>query len=137
MPGKLHSRHPAALIRVEQRFLLFPRRPHPARFVHFQDFRRFVHRCQNEIYDGYESARQWCYTGRLRLNFVKLKSWKISAKGNSWIEYQGHHIIVVRRSNGKFTLRIDGEAGKLFFPDRNSAMARAFDVVMRKVDLGR
>ncbi|HEY5792666.1 MAG TPA: hypothetical protein VIS74_05165 [Chthoniobacterales bacterium] len=68
-----------------------------------------------------------------RANFLKLKSWKTSAKGNVWIEYQDHHIIVIKCRNGKFTLRIDGEAGKLFFPDRHTAMLRAFDVVMRKI----
>jgi hypothetical protein len=72
-----------------------------------------------------------------KANFLKLKSWRISTKGNYWIEYQDHHIIVVRCSNGKFTLRIDGKAGKLFFLDKVSAMARASDVVMRKIERGR
>jgi hypothetical protein len=30
----------------------------------------------------------------------------------------------------QFKLRIDGQAGKLFFNARSSAMARAFDLVM-------
>lgn len=68
-----------------------------------------------------------------RANFLKLKSWKTSAKGNSWIEYQDHHIIVVKCRNGRFTLRINGQPGKLFFPDRRTAMLRAFDVIMQKV----
>ena len=72
-----------------------------------------------------------------KTNFLKLKSWRTSAKGNYWIEYQEHHIIVVRCSNGKFKLRIDGVAGKLFFNDKTAAMGRAFDVVMKRVEQGR
>jgi hypothetical protein len=72
-----------------------------------------------------------------KANFLKLKSWRTSAKGNYWIEYQDRHVIVVRCSNGKFTLRIDGQAGKLFFKDKQTAMGRAFDVVMKRLEQGR
>lgn len=69
-----------------------------------------------------------------KANFLKLKGWRTSAKGNYWIEYQDHHIIVVRCSNGKFKLRIDGVAGKLFFNDKILAMGRAFDVVIKRIE---
>lgn len=48
---------------IELCFLLLPGRPHSSRLVHPQDFSRFVHRCQNEIYDVYESG-----TSRPRLD---------------------------------------------------------------------
>ena len=71
-----------------------------------------------------------------RTNFLRLKSWRTSAKGNMWIEYQDHHIIIVRLSPVKYRLRIDGQLGKLTFSDKQRAMLRAFDVVMQKVSRG-
>jgi len=72
-----------------------------------------------------------------RANFLKLKGWQVSSKGNPWISYQDHHIVLIRRPNRKFRLQIDGEFGKLTFPDERSAKLRAFDVVMRKIMKGR
>ena len=69
-----------------------------------------------------------------RYKFPSLKSWKVSAKGNRWINYQGHHIVAIKWSSGQFRLRIDGELGTLDFPTVEEAERRAFDVVMQKVD---
>ena len=72
-----------------------------------------------------------------RLSFPKLKSWKISSRGNEWMNYQGHHIVLIHWSSGKTRLRIDGELGKLDFENAAKAKLRAFDVVMRRVELGK
>ncbi len=69
-----------------------------------------------------------------RAAFTKLKGWQTSAKGNLWIEYQGHHIVVMRLPSGRCRLRIDGEFGKLTFANKERAQRRAFDVVQRKLD---
>jgi hypothetical protein len=68
-----------------------------------------------------------------RQNFAKLKSWKVSAKGNEWIRYQGHHIVLIVWSNGKYRLRIDGELGKIEFDTARDAKLKAFDVIMHRI----
>lgn len=68
-----------------------------------------------------------------RAAFTKLKGWQTSEKGNLWIEYEGHHIVVVRFPGGRCRLRIDGEFGRLTFANKDRAMRRAFDVVQRKL----
>ncbi|MCB1100654.1 MAG: hypothetical protein KDN22_34145 [Verrucomicrobiae bacterium] len=69
-----------------------------------------------------------------RNNFPRLKSWKMSTRGNEWINYLGHHVVVICWSDGSFRLRIDGELGKLTFADVVAAKRRAFDVVIRRVE---
>ena len=72
-----------------------------------------------------------------RANFLKLKGWQKSVKGNPWISYQDHHIVLIRQRDRKFRLQIDNVFGKMVFPDERSAKLRAFDVVMRKIHTGR
>lgn len=67
-----------------------------------------------------------------RANFPKLRSWRASAKGNLWIKYKDHHIVVMEREEA-FRLSIDGELGKLYFKTEREAKLRAFDVVMYKL----
>lgn len=111
------------------------------RFVHYlshPDWKSVIavgRICANEL-SGDKSAddaeQRLRNRSQRRANFPKLKSWRTSAKGNHWIEYQGHHIVVIRWKT-KYRLRIDGELGKLDFEDQRSAKLRAFDVVMQRV----
>ena len=68
-----------------------------------------------------------------RQSFAKLKTWKISAKANEWIKYQGHHIVLIGWSDGKYRLRIDGELGKIHFATPKDAKMKTFDVVMHRI----
>ena len=68
-----------------------------------------------------------------RLNFAKLKSWRKSAKGNQWIDYHDHHVVLVPWGRGRYRLRIDGTLGKHTFTDPNTAKLRAFDVLAHKL----
>ena len=116
------------------------------RFVHYlkhQDWREVIavgRICASELSgtsqaDG-EERKLRNYAQR-RTNFLKLKGWQMSAKGNPWISFQDHHIVLLRRRDGKFKLQIDGEFGTMVFPDERAAKLRAFDVVMRKIHKGR
>ena len=113
------------------------------RFVHYLKHTDWKHTikvgriCANELSGDKraDSSEQSLRNhAQRRSNFPALKGWKSSAKGNLWIEYQDHHIVIMRSASGKFRLRIDGVFGKLDFPDLRSAKLRAFDVVMRKID---
>ncbi|MDB4793685.1 hypothetical protein OAG63_01480 [Methylacidiphilales bacterium] len=64
-----------------------------------------------------------------RMEFIHHKDWRELAQGNYWIEYQNHHIIVVRYHHGQFKLRINGVVGKLFFKNAVAAMGKAFDII--------
>lgn len=66
-----------------------------------------------------------------RTNFSDLKAWKASMKGNLWIDYEGHHIIVVSSAKGIF-LRIDGKAGQIKYNSIREAKLKAFDVINNK-----
>ncbi len=73
-----------------------------------------------------------------KTEFIHHKDWRQSAQGNFWIEYQGHHIVVVSYHHGQFKLRIDGVPGKLFFKNAVAAMGKAFDVLEEKrIEQGR
>jgi hypothetical protein len=68
-----------------------------------------------------------------RSNFPNLKSWKKSSKGNTWINYQNYHIVIVEFGKNQHRIRINGELGKIDFKDLRSAKLRAFDVVMNRL----
>ena len=80
-----------------------------------------------------ETTEKYLHDRAPRKNeFIHHKGWRESAQGNFWIEYQGHHIVVVGYRLGQFKLRIDGVLGKLFFKNAVAAMGNAFDVVEEK-----
>lgn len=68
-----------------------------------------------------------------RQRFPRLKSWKVSAKGNQHIDYLGEHVIVMKRSAG-YALKIGRKFGELLYPTDREAMLKAFDVLVRRLD---
>lgn len=67
-----------------------------------------------------------------RVKFPERKGWKVSPKGNPWIDYEDHHIIVIRSPKGDCMLRIDGQLGKIKYKSVKEAQLKAFDVIQRK-----
>jgi len=66
-----------------------------------------------------------------RQRFPRLKSWRVSAKGNQHIDYLGEHVIVMKRSAG-YALKIGRKFGELLYPTDREAMLKAFDVLVRR-----
>ena len=66
-----------------------------------------------------------------RSKFPELKRWKMSPKGNLWINYEDHHIIVIRAPKGECMLRIDDKPGRIKYKNVKEAQLKAFDVVQQ------
>ncbi|MFN9819301.1 MAG: hypothetical protein ACK56K_01195 [Akkermansiaceae bacterium] len=66
-----------------------------------------------------------------RQRFPNHKSWKLSSKGNRYIEYSGSFVVVTKKPDG-YRLKIDERWGNIAFPTAKEAMLRAFDVITRK-----
>ncbi len=62
--------------------------------------------------------------------FPDRKAWKVSPKGNLWINYEDHHIIVIQTSKGIY-LRIDDRLGKIKYGTIREAQLKAFDVIQQ------
>lgn len=67
-----------------------------------------------------------------RGRFVNHRSWKISSKGNEWIEYEGF-LIVVLKQRGGFKLCIDKKFGSIVYDSEQAAKLGAFDYVWKKL----
>jgi hypothetical protein len=67
-----------------------------------------------------------------RTKFPDRKGWKVSEKGNPYINYEEHHIIVIQSPKGDCILRIDGKLGKIKYKSVKEAQLKAFDVIQQK-----
>ncbi len=61
-----------------------------------------------------------------RKNFPDRK-WKISARGNPHIEYQGHHAVIFQQRNGKYRVKIGSTTGHKSYDSLGSAKLAVFD----------
>lgn len=64
-------------------------------------------------------------------NFLNAKGWKRSSKGNLYIKYRNHHIVIFQdqRSTDKYKIKIDDEFGFMNYPSIEQAKHRAFEVI--------
>ena len=61
-----------------------------------------------------------------RTNFFKRK-WKISAKGNQYLNIDGHHVLIMEdRLTHKFVVKIDDNWGNKYFDTPEQAKTAAF-----------
>lgn len=112
------------------------------RFVHslmhpdWNDVIRVGRICANNLAESPKidtEERRLRNRAQSRLAFPNLKGWKISAKGNEWIEFRGYHIVLVRWSSTKLRLTIDGEPGTLDYASVRETKLKSFEVVMKRL----
>ena len=67
-----------------------------------------------------------------RKKFPYLKGWKISAKGNHWIETGDHRVVITKPKNGKFCVSIDSTFQAVSFTEILDAKLHVFDTLNRR-----
>lgn len=112
------------------------------RFVHVMENERYPDQlhcgcvCAGNMEQDLASAERRDGTLRSRAGkrdaFPKRKRWKISAKGTPHIKVDGYHLLVVRRSDGKFGVGATPPGGEIIwgrkhYPSIEEAQKGCFD----------
>lgn len=107
------------------------------RYVHVVSHPDFINKllvgcqCAEKLTDDYinpqrrekelrnKTSRRICFIKRL---------WRISAKGNEYLNIDDHHILIIEnKQSHKFTVKIDEKWGKRHFDTLEQAKAAAFE----------
>lgn len=68
-----------------------------------------------------------------RQRFPNHRSWKLSQNGNSYIDYLGFHVLVVRRGVSAYALKIGKNWGTFTYKSDKEAKLKAFDFITRRI----
>ena len=94
--------------------------------------------CAGHMEEDLQSARHreamMKSIARRRLGFPRLKGWRVSMKGNPWMNYRNWHVVIFPRGRGYGGLVERGER-KLFiqgmYPTEDAAKLAAFNILMK------